>query len=421
MKTFKVIIIVMVVAFFGVNLMAAGPTGTPLTVKEADGSPKVTAVREIQVSNGALTKVSSGVVSIAIGTAASLHVDDILTALGIASEATHFGTFTGSTIADSQTAKAALQALETALELRALAAAGTHTGLTTLNALAFSTAQAVTEVSDAVSAVTASKIVVTSETSTTDTLKEITCTGTCPGILLVFPAAGHTITITDTASSTITIPSGSTITIVSTGLPFATFIYDYLASKYVAQNLPDTFNIDTLDMTAGTSSIPWKVGTDPDLSVDYAAGLDTDGANVTGDMIIRVRDTADNQVAMGRKLHDIHVTVVKPQDMADAVRDAFLVWSNETGMTFTVTGWKCWAGADDTSLNIETTAADGSTNATVDAVECATGGGPYTGSDTTITAGTIAAGSLIWLDFDDTDDPSYVKLTITGWFSADVD
>lgn len=51
-------------------------------------------------------------------TQTTLHVDDILTALGIASEATHFGTFTGSTIADSSTAKAALQALETAVEAK---------------------------------------------------------------------------------------------------------------------------------------------------------------------------------------------------------------------------------------------------------------------------------------------------------------
>jgi hypothetical protein len=107
--------------------------------------------------------------------------------------------------------------------------------------------------------------------------------------------------------------------------------------------------------------------------------------------------------------------------MADAVRDAFLVWSNESGMTFTVTGWKAWSGTDDTTLNIETTAADGQTNATVDAVEIATNGtGVYTASDTTITAATIANGSLIWLDFDDTDDPAYVKLVIYGYYSADV-
>jgi hypothetical protein len=53
-------------------------------------------------------------------TAASIHFDDVLTALGIASTAVNFGAFTGSTIADNVTAKAALQALETAVELRAV-------------------------------------------------------------------------------------------------------------------------------------------------------------------------------------------------------------------------------------------------------------------------------------------------------------
>lgn len=49
-------------------------------------------------------------------TASSLHVDDILTAIGIASEATSLGTFTGTTIDDNLTVKAAMQALETAFE-----------------------------------------------------------------------------------------------------------------------------------------------------------------------------------------------------------------------------------------------------------------------------------------------------------------
>lgn len=151
---------------------------------------------------------------------------------------------------------------------------------------------------------------------------------------------------------------------------------------------------------------------DPDTSVTGQIAFDTDGW-------MRVYNNT-RQEALARVQEEIHVTVVKPQDMADAVRDAFLIWSNESGMTFTVTGWKAWAGADDTSLNIETTAADGSTNATVDAVEIATGSGPYTASDTTITAGTIANGSLIWLDFDDTDDPSYVKIVIYGYYNADV-
>ena len=49
-------------------------------------------------------------------TATSLHLDDVLTALGIESEAVHFGTFTGSTIGDNLTAKAIFQALESAFE-----------------------------------------------------------------------------------------------------------------------------------------------------------------------------------------------------------------------------------------------------------------------------------------------------------------
>ncbi len=47
---------------------------------------------------------------------ANLSVDDLITLSGVAAGAAHLGTFTGTTIADSQTVKAALQALETAVE-----------------------------------------------------------------------------------------------------------------------------------------------------------------------------------------------------------------------------------------------------------------------------------------------------------------
>lgn len=48
---------------------------------------------------------------------ADLSVDDLITLSGVSGGATHLGTFTGTTIADNQTIKAALQALETAVEL----------------------------------------------------------------------------------------------------------------------------------------------------------------------------------------------------------------------------------------------------------------------------------------------------------------
>ena len=47
------------------------------------------------------------------------HIDNVATLTGVAKDSANLGTFTGSTIADSATLKAALQALETALELKA--------------------------------------------------------------------------------------------------------------------------------------------------------------------------------------------------------------------------------------------------------------------------------------------------------------
>ena len=67
-------------------------------------------------------------------TQADLHVDDIHSALGIASEAVNFGTFTGSTISDNGTLKAGVQELETATELKAPLASPTLTGTVNLPA-----------------------------------------------------------------------------------------------------------------------------------------------------------------------------------------------------------------------------------------------------------------------------------------------
>ena len=47
------------------------------------------------------------------------HIDNVATLTGVAKDSANLGTFTGSTIADSSTVKAAIQALETSLELKA--------------------------------------------------------------------------------------------------------------------------------------------------------------------------------------------------------------------------------------------------------------------------------------------------------------
>ena len=57
------------------------------------------------------------------------HIDNVATLSGVAKDSTSLGTFSGSTISDNQTVKAALQALETAVE-----AAGSAATLTALSA-----------------------------------------------------------------------------------------------------------------------------------------------------------------------------------------------------------------------------------------------------------------------------------------------
>ena len=62
-----------------------------------------------------------------------VHVDNAATLLGIAKDGVNFGTFSGGTVADNQTLKTILQALESAVELRATLAGATFTGNLVVN------------------------------------------------------------------------------------------------------------------------------------------------------------------------------------------------------------------------------------------------------------------------------------------------
>ena len=55
-----------------------------------------------------------------------VHIDNVVSLTGVSKDAANLGTFTGSTIADSATVKAALQALETAVETKATSAVVTE-------------------------------------------------------------------------------------------------------------------------------------------------------------------------------------------------------------------------------------------------------------------------------------------------------
>ena len=80
-------------------------------------------------TSGAYTDLSGAPT---IPTASSLSVDDLITLSGVAEGSANLGTFTGTTIADNQTVKQALQSLETAVE-------GKQASITTVLTLTAST------------------------------------------------------------------------------------------------------------------------------------------------------------------------------------------------------------------------------------------------------------------------------------------
>jgi hypothetical protein len=191
------------------------------------------------------------------------------------------------------------------------------------------------------------------------------------------------------------------------------YAVEYNGTSYVS--------IRKKDGTLLISALEIPNGTDPDLTTESTISNDTDGANESGDVVLRGHD-GTNQFAYNRKLKPIHFTVVAPNDLADAARDHAWFWENESGMTYTVVRIHCVSDTDDTALTIMEEDADGANDATVDAITISTDGtGLYYQTETTITGPTIESGHLLYADFDDTDTPGQVKCTIRGWFNADVD
>lgn len=171
----------------------------------------------------------------------------------------------------------------------------------------------------------------------------------------------------------------------------------------------------------GATSLEIPNGTDPDVTVVGQISLDTDGANEPNDMVLRTFEGAGTQYSLARVLKTIQATIIKPNDLADATRDLCPIWSNETGMAFNITKIEAWSDTDDTTVNVEVYDSVFGNNATVDALEIAGDGtANYYVTETTITAKTIAANYILVLDFDDTDDPGWVKISICGWFNSDV-
>ena len=93
-------------------------------------------IADNETIKGALQDLETELETKTGATQASLHVDHIITLSGVAQASDNLGTFTGATIADNETIKGALQELETALELNAtLASDETITGNYTFDEL----------------------------------------------------------------------------------------------------------------------------------------------------------------------------------------------------------------------------------------------------------------------------------------------
>ena len=206
-----------------------------------------------------------------LSTASSLHLDDLLTAIGIASEATHLGTFTGSTIDDNQTAKAAIQALETAVE----AVGGDITGVlgddTGAVPYLYQSWAAFTA-EDTTPDVSAGQFFRTVDTTTISGFDHGAGAITDGRMLVVYCGAA---TVFDLTSSEITAANRSTDYTATAGMVLN---FVYYTDQWYALNIPD--EVTTLD-DSGTVSLIGTAGSNtPTL---YAIDTDLSDASASDD------------------------------------------------------------------------------------------------------------------------------------------
>ena len=167
----------------------------------------------------------------------------------------------------------------------------------------------------------------------------------------------------------------------------------------------------------GATSVEIPNGTDPDVDAAGEISYDTDGANVTGDEIVRGFD-GTNQWPIGQKI--VHLTF--PFSTAGAVT-AWQPWTNETGMTFNILNIYCRSDTDDLGIDIDefTSLTDATVlNVIVDVTVADNGTGIYYKSTAAGAMTQTALETTHGFSFDiDAEAEGFV--TIQGWFNANVD
>ena len=172
----------------------------------------------------------------------------------------------------------------------------------------------------------------------------------------------------------------------------------------------------------GATSVEIPNGTDTDTVTAGTLFFDTDGANVTGDKIVRGIDGTD-QFPIGQKI--VHLTF--PFTTAGAVT-GWQPWTNETGMTLNILNVFFRSDTDDLAVEIDefTSIADATILNTIH--QSAVGGTVSSDGAGSIFYLNVAAGSLDQTALEnlhglsfDFDGAAEGFITIQGWFNADVD
>lgn len=187
--------------------------------------------------------------------------------------------------------------------------------------------------------------------------------------------------------------------------------------------LSDANDITTADKTNWDTAYGWgdwsgegflTAETDPCFTAWYSATnfLQLQVGIEPNDIVM-----IDSNSVLVQKLKHINITMTSPADIVCA--DMIPIWHNTSGYTFNIVEIKAWSDSDNVSLELEEipSETDFSSPTQTQAIEIATDGTDcFYFVDTTITNPVIETGHLLAIDFDTTDDPNYVKLTITGYY-----
>ena len=178
-------------------------------------------------------------------------------------------------------------------------------------------------------------------------------------------------------------------------------------------NITDLTAVGNVDL-GGATSLEIPNGTDPDITTIGQISHDTDDEALRGFGF-------GTQFLYAQATKTIQFTIMQPDDLDE--KDDIPVWSNSSGFVFHITEISGWADADNADFTLVTASPTNfDAETTIEAITLTTNGtGVY--YDTILAANIdmrlVYAGDMIIFD-PSVDDLKWVKVTIKGFFDADV-